>query len=110
MVWFWYIHWLAVCWVFLYAVDIALLSASYRGLQKMDDICANYGTMWVYIQSPEKPSYNIVGWNSSKVRKIAIQGGNYSSQVNNGDGKDTAKAQSRSRRFPTSALPENFSI
>ena len=32
--------------VIVYADDIILLSCSYSGLQKMVDICANYGVHW----------------------------------------------------------------
>jgi len=40
--------------VFLYADDIALLSASCSGLQKMTDICAQYGKTWDITFNPQK--------------------------------------------------------
>ena len=39
---------------FLYADDIALLSASCSGLQKMTDICAQYGKTWDITSNPQK--------------------------------------------------------
>jgi len=39
---------------FLYADDIALLSASRSGLQKMTDICAVYGKTWDITFNPQK--------------------------------------------------------